>query len=138
MIDSISTSLVQSAALRPLPQGQSALQAEVAAVSSANLPTWRIRMDNHLDRAIIEVRASDNGQVLRQYPTEAQLRAFARAESLKQARQQEQNAAAREALAGAQSKPAPAPKAQAAETSAPSSSDSGGGASATSTQSIEV
>jgi hypothetical protein len=60
--------------------------------TSANLPSWRIRVDNSLDRAIIEVRSSESGKVIRQYPTEAQLRAFARAQELESARKAAQNA----------------------------------------------
>ena len=99
MIETISTSSVQSSALRQPPQGNSSLQAEVAASSSANLPSMRIRVDNQLDRAIIEVRSSDS-EIVRQYPTEAQLRAFARAEALKAARQHAERAQQNLAFSG--------------------------------------
>ncbi|MEZ0261950.1 MAG: hypothetical protein ACAH80_13145 [Alphaproteobacteria bacterium] len=91
--------------------------------TSANLPSWRIRVDNSLDRAIIEVRSSESGKILRQYPTEAQLRAFARAQELDSARKSAQSAdqlsegsggnggspapQAEEAPAPAQAQPAP-------------------------------
>lgn len=41
--------------------------------------SFHIRMDNQLDMAIIEYRAADTGDVVRQYPTEAQIQAFSRA-----------------------------------------------------------
>jgi hypothetical protein len=117
---------------------------EEISVSAATAPTWRIRVDNNLNRAIIEVRSSE-GQVIRQYPTEAQLKAFARAEALKAARQHEVNAELNAKLAGGSpdtaakaapeikfSTPAPS-SAPAADTG---SADASGGA--TSTQSIEV
>ncbi len=97
MIDSISTSSVQSSALRSSPQSPSSVEVAQTVAATADLPSTRIRVDNNLNRAIIEVRSSDGGQVLRQYPTEAQLRAFARAESLKLEHQHEQTAQQAEA-----------------------------------------
>lgn len=147
MIESISTSSVQSGALRQLSQSTTSLRAEVQASSNATLPSWRIRMDNQLDRAIIEVRSSDSGQVLRQYPTEAQLRAFARAEALKAARQSAERAQQNIEFSGVSvgtGSSAPAAEAQVqapqatvapAPASAVSAALNGG---ATSTQSFEV
>ena len=145
MIDSISTSTVQSAALRVQPQAASSSQVAEAAPSAAALPTTRIRVDNNLDRAIIEVRSSENGQVLRQYPTQAQLRAFARAESLRQSRQQEeaatrqapeqQQASTAKKTSNAEAAPAPQPRAEARQSApAPQSSAS----ESASTQSVDV
>ncbi len=41
----------------------------------------RIRMDNFLDLAIIEIRSSETGDVIRQFPTEKQIEAFKRSET---------------------------------------------------------
>ena len=41
----------------------------------------RIRMDNFLDLAIIEIRSSETGDVIRQFPTEKQIEAFKRSEA---------------------------------------------------------
>lgn len=41
----------------------------------------RIRVDNFLDLAIIEIRSSETGDVVRQFPTEKQIEAFKRSES---------------------------------------------------------
>jgi hypothetical protein len=58
----------------------------------------RIRVDNELDMAIIEIRSQETGDIIRQYPTESQIRAFVRASEI-QARDEE--AALREALVSA-------------------------------------
>jgi hypothetical protein len=41
-------------------------------------------MDNLLDMAILEYRDIDNGDILRQYPSESQIRAFQRAAELEE------------------------------------------------------
>lgn len=92
MIESVSTFSVQGSNLRHASQVTSVLYAAQETSTSANLPSWRIRVDNSLDRAIIEVRSSESGKVIRQYPTEAQLRAFARAQELESARKAAQSA----------------------------------------------
>lgn len=47
-------------------------------VQSSPVGTPRIRIDNNLDMAIIEYRSAE-GDVVHQYPTEAQIQAFSRA-----------------------------------------------------------
>jgi len=42
----------------------------------------RLRMDNQLDVAILEFRSRETGDVIRQFPTEQQIRAFERASEL--------------------------------------------------------
>ena len=62
-----------------------------SSVSSAVQPylSSRIRVDNLLNVAILEVRSTDTGDVIRQYPTEQQIQAFQRAsEALADADQQ--------------------------------------------------
>jgi hypothetical protein len=41
-----------------------------------------VRIDSAAERAILEVRASETGEVVNQYPSEAQIKAFQRAEKL--------------------------------------------------------
>ncbi|MDP2204923.1 MAG: hypothetical protein Q8K65_01300 [Alphaproteobacteria bacterium] len=61
-----------------------------------------VRLDSAAQRAILEVRSSETGEVVNQYPSEAQMRAFKQAASLDAAQQQ---AAARQQAAA----PQPAP-----------------------------
>ena len=87
MIEAVGTSSVNLAALRSASQSvvvASFAAAPVAAEASSKVyfNSSRIRMDNLLDLAIIEVRASETGDVVRQYPTESQIRAFQRASEL--------------------------------------------------------
>ena len=84
MIDAVSNSTSVSAGVAQ----RSASQANVAVASDnvqAALPAQsspvgvpRIRIDNQLDMAIIEYRSAE-GEVVHQYPTEAQIQAFSRA-----------------------------------------------------------
>lgn len=123
MIESVSTLSVQGSSLKQSSQAVNALVVAQEQAASANLPSWRIRVDNSLDRAIIEVRSSESGKVIRQYPTEAQLRAFARAQELDSARKStEQLSEAPEGNAGAAAaEAAPAPEASAPAQAQPTS-----------------
>ncbi len=85
MIEAVGTSSVNLAALRSASQGPvSASFAATPAASSASqyFISSRVRMDNLLDMAILEVRAAETGDIIRQYPTENQIRAFQRASEL--------------------------------------------------------
>lgn len=88
MIDAVSTLSVQSGALRGNPQNAASLVATGAGVdrSYSNLPKLGtrlyVRIDSAAERAILEVRASETGEVVNQYPSEAQIKAFQRAEKL--------------------------------------------------------
>lgn len=128
MIEAVSTSSVQSASLRVPPQGSAALPvpATTAQVGSSEFISSRIRVDNELDLAILEFRSSDTGDVVRQYPTEPQIRAFQRAA---------QAAAEKEAMVAASAKAARDTKLMQQELSAPSS---GGGHQLTSVQPVAV
>lgn len=87
-----------------LTKKQPAPQAPSTAASA------HIRIDNQLDMAIIEYRSSDTGDVVRQYPTEAQIQAFSRAaETEPQETVQPQQSA--EASSGAEQAAAPEVKA---------------------------
>ena len=88
MIDAVSTLSVQSGAMRGNSQNIASLAATGAGVdrSSSNLPKLGtrlyVRIDSAAERAILEVRASETGEVVNQYPSEAQIKAFQRAEKL--------------------------------------------------------
>lgn len=81
MIESISTLSVQSSVLRIQPQSNSDSAPTAQAVSAPEFATSRIRVDNLQNIAILEV-ISEEGDVIRQYPSESQIKAFKRAESL--------------------------------------------------------
>jgi len=127
MIEAISTVSVQSQALRSSPQAVSSYVAKAEPVRAAGgMGLLRVRMDNHLDMAILEQRSAETGEVVRQYPSEAQIRAFQRAAELEARSQKEiqQSAPApvREVQApvveSAPSAPAPAPAREAPAPSA--------------------
>jgi len=99
MIDAVSTLSVQSAALRGSPQNVASFAS--AAVKGgvdlyANMPKLGtrlyVRIDSAAERAILEVRASETGEVVNQYPSEAQIKAFQRAEKLATARAEQEAA----------------------------------------------
>lgn len=104
MIDAVSNSTAVGAGVT---QQRSASQASVAISSQAvqaALPAQsspvgipRIRIDNQLDMAIIEYRSAE-GDVVHQYPTEAQIQAFSRAAEI-EARSAEQSASVQTASA---------------------------------------
>ncbi|MDI1229328.1 MAG: hypothetical protein PSY14_16740 [bacterium] len=81
MIESISTLSVQSSVLRYQPQSNTDSAPATQAVSAPEFATSRIRVDNLQNIAILEV-ISEEGDVIRQYPSESQIKAFKRAESL--------------------------------------------------------
>ena len=119
MIESVSTSSVQSVALRSSPQSFNAVPASAAATQS-NFISSRVVVDNLLNAAILEYRSSD-GTVVAQYPTAAQIQAFHRAEKL--AEDHAQNAQIEHLAApsgGGRASPAPSP---ATSAPAPTTSD---------------
>ncbi len=65
-----------------------------------------IRVDVNFDRAVLLIRDSDTGDVLRQFPSESQMEAYRRAEAATSARQQIQAQVAQSSSA-----PVTAPKA---------------------------
>lgn len=107
MIESVGTSSVQGASLRVNPQaGSSYAVSSVAAVAvQSDLPRYgtrlAVRLDSAAQRAILEVRSSETGEVVNQYPSEAQMRAFQQAARLDAAQAQaaRQQAAAQAAAA---------------------------------------
>ncbi|TAL33972.1 MAG: hypothetical protein EPN97_08705 [Alphaproteobacteria bacterium] len=86
MIESVSTLPVQGTALRSSPQSENvAPPSQIAAPS--NFVSSRVRVDNLQNVAILEYRSSE-GDVVRQYPTEAQIQAFKRAERIAEHREE--------------------------------------------------
>ena len=97
MIDAVSTLSVQSSALRGVPQNSSSFASSGGGSNAdvyANMPKLGtrlyVRIDSAAERAILEVRASETGEVVNQYPSEAQIKAFQRAEKLAAARAQQE------------------------------------------------
>ena len=61
----------------------------VEAIPNSGFVSSRIRVDNILDIAILEIRNSDNGELVQQFPNERQINAFAKAEELQQEQAQQ-------------------------------------------------
>ena len=100
MIESVSTLPVQSNALRSSPQSDNAAPPSNIA-SPSNFISSRVRVDNLQNVAILEYRSSE-GDVVRQYPTEAQIQAFKSAARLAENRA--------ETARSESAEPAPAPQ----------------------------
>lgn len=113
MIEMISTSSVQNSSARPVPQAVAAIyQATAIPAPQASSVASHIRVDNARNVAILEYRDND-GDVVRQYPSESQIEAFRRAQRIQEQVRQQVAAAA------------PAPdKAPAPQVAAPSSAPS--------------
>lgn len=84
MINTISTVSAGGPAARATAQAAASYVPTAPVANSYNdfFISSRIRMDNQLDMAILEFRSSETGDVVRQYPTESQIRAFQRAAEL--------------------------------------------------------
>ncbi len=89
MIESVGTSSVQASALRITSQSV-ATSAAASQQQYPQLVSLRIRVDATLNKAILEIRSNDTGEVVQQYPSAAQIRAFQRAAQI-QAAEQKQN-----------------------------------------------
>lgn len=115
MMESVSTSSVQGASLRVMPQAANtyAVSGGAAAAVQSDVPKFgtrlAVRLDSAAQRAILEVRSSETGEVVNQYPSEAQMRAFKQAASLdaSQEKAARQHAAAEAAVAARAQLPAP-------------------------------
>jgi len=76
---------------------ESARSSVVSSSPPVSFTSSRIRVDNLLDIAILEVRSGETGDIIRQYPTEQQIVAFQRAsEALAASEQRHSNAEATE------------------------------------------
>ncbi len=89
MIESVGTSSVQASALRVTSQSVST-SAAASQQEYPQLVSLRIRVDATLNKAILEIRSNDTGEVVQQYPSAAQIRAFQRAAQI-QANEQKQH-----------------------------------------------
>jgi len=105
MIDSVGTLSVQASALRSSASQSVVASAPQTQQAYPSLVSLRVRVDNQLNKAILEVRSNDTGEVVEQYPSPAQIRAFQRAAQL-QAQQAQREEAARQAAAQQQVKAA--------------------------------
>lgn len=106
MIEAVGTSAVQGAILGSLSQRAvvvAAIETSTPSFSSQSTVLPYIRVDNVRNVTLLEYRNGD-GEVVQQFPTEAQIRAFKSAERLQEHRRAE---AAKES-----SKPATAPAPQ--------------------------
>ena len=88
MIESVGTSSVQASALRVTSQSV-ATSAAASQQEYPQLVSLRIRVDAQLNKAILEIRSNDTGEVVQQYPSAAQIRAFQRAAQIQAAEQKE-------------------------------------------------
>jgi hypothetical protein len=133
MIEAVSTLSVQSSAARVAPQAGASFASGGSGVAAlySNQPqlgrSLSVRIDSAAERAILEVRSSETGEVVNQYPSEAQLKAFQRAQKLEAAQAEQAAVSAarekaarpnntdvaqtqpKESVAPAQSTPTPAP-----------------------------
>lgn len=89
MIDVISNvasgggaSVRQAAPARSAPPPPQPAPAAAPSVQPSSQGSLRIRVDNQLDIAILEYRSSESGEVVNQYPTEAQVKALTRGAEL--------------------------------------------------------
>jgi glutamate-1-semialdehyde aminotransferase len=118
MIESVGTASVQGSSLRVNPQAGSsyAVSSAVAAAVQSDLPKYgtrlAVRLDSAAQRAILEVRSSETGEVVNQYPSEAQMRAFQQAARLEAAQAQaaRQQTAAQAVVAAKPKVSTPAPQ----------------------------
>lgn len=106
MIEAVGTLSSATSAPRVSTPARSSASSAPRIQPSELFVSSRIRVDNELDMAIIEIRSQETGDIIRQYPTESQIRAFVRASEI-QARDEE--AALRQALVAARQQPSSSP-----------------------------
>jgi hypothetical protein len=81
MIEAVNSVVSNASLLR-----QSAQQANSAAASNSSVPAYlslQIEVDTTFDTAVLQVRDSDTGDVLRQFPNESTLQSRQRAEAVR-------------------------------------------------------
>ena len=123
MVDAVNIVTVQNTTPRTSSQSEApSAPAETTSVTKNSFVTSSIRVDNLQNVAILEYRSSRTGEVVQQYPTQSQIDAFKRAESIQAERkasaphheaapQAEHNGGETAAAAPAVHTPAPAPSA---------------------------
>lgn len=86
MIEAVNSTLATSSVTRNVAEQLSSARSfaanpeKVQEVARAPYVSPYISVDVNFDRAILQIRDSDSGDVLTQYPTESQLRAYQRAQ----------------------------------------------------------
>lgn len=99
MIEAVNSTIAASSLTRAVAEQQSSAESFVAnpervqRVAQAPFVSPYISVDTNFDRAVLQIRDSDTGDVLAQYPTQSQLEAYRRAQSTEgeaQIRSQEQ------------------------------------------------
>lgn len=91
MIEAVNSVLSNVALTRVTAEQQSALRSfaanpeRVQEIAKAPYISPYISMDVHYDRAVLQIRDSDTGDVVRQFPSESQLEAYRRAQNAKSA-----------------------------------------------------
>jgi len=93
MLNAISTASVTAPPLKEAPQqavSNVASQPTAAVKPMPDFTVSNIRVDNHLDLAILEFRSAKTGDVMRQYPTEKQIAGYQRAAQLENNQEQRQ------------------------------------------------
>lgn len=118
MIEAVSTSPVQSARLRATPQTVASFVSAQEPPKAAGAGVLRLRMDNKLDMAILELRSQESGEVMKQYPSDFQIRAFQRAAELQEAQAEQARAVETQQSAPAPEQPSAAPAPDTVATSA--------------------
>ena len=87
MIEAVNSTLATSSLTRVAAQQQSSAESfaanpeRVQRVAQAPFVSPYISVDTNFDRAVLQIRDSDTGDVVTQYPTKSQLEAYRRAQS---------------------------------------------------------
>lgn len=87
MIEAVNSTLATSAVTKAVSEQQSSANSfaanpeRVQRIAQAPYVSPYISVDTNFDRAVLQIRDSDTGDVLNQYPTESQLQAYKRAQS---------------------------------------------------------
>ncbi len=87
MIEAVNSTLATSAVTKAVSDQQSSANSfaanpeRVQQVARAPYVSPYISVDTNFDRAVLQIRDSDTGDVLNQYPTESQLQAYKRAQA---------------------------------------------------------
>lgn len=89
MIDAVGTLSVSNTNLRASSQAAVvSAAASTAGRAAGGFVSSYIRVDNLQNIAILEVRETDTGEVLQQFPSKSQIQAFKRAEQLQRVREE--------------------------------------------------
>lgn len=125
MIEAVNSTLATSAVTKAVAEQQSSANSfasnpeRVQRVAQAPYVSPYISVDTNFDRAVLQIRDSDTGDVLRQYPTESQLEAYRRAQSTDTRPQLRSPEEVEASLSAEAAERAPAPEPTTAEAPAP-------------------